>query len=160
DDRPPTKLTIRRGTETYPLADNLAPGTHVVRVVRNTEAHIGEAQFLGFDFGADGELLAPPPIQRRIEVIGDSITCGYGVEGADGTCHWTADTENAYLAYGSIAARALDAQATLVAYSAIGVYRNNSGGRNGTMPIRYPRSLADDTKSTWDFASAPQADAV
>src|SRR5262245_37584358 len=63
------------------LATGLAAGPHTVEIYRRTEANQGEAQFLGFDL-AGGELLAAPaPRDRRLEVIGDSITCGYGNEG-------------------------------------------------------------------------------
>src|SRR5207302_10262863 len=121
-----------------------------VTVFRDTESLLGEAQFLGFDFGAGGALLAPPPSARRIEIVGDSISSGYGDEGRDGTCKYTAPTQNAYVTYGALAAREPGAAPTIIAYSAIGVFCNNDGGRAGTMPARYPRTLADRAPSKLD----------
>lgn len=46
-----------------------------------SEAQNGTTQFLGYDFGG-GVLLAPPARKaRRLEIIGDSVSSGYGVEG-------------------------------------------------------------------------------
>ena len=102
---------------TTPIAQGLAAGTHVVELYRRTEASQGEAQFLGFDFGS-GKLLSPPAAKaRRIELVGDSISCGYGDEGANQSCPFTADTENHYLSYGALAARAVDAELITVAWS-------------------------------------------
>ena len=60
-----------------------------VRLYRRTEASFGVTRFLGVELGG-GKLLAPPPAAaRRIEVVGDSVTCGYGNEGADMNCPFT-----------------------------------------------------------------------
>jgi hypothetical protein len=49
---------------------------------RRTEANnYAPSQFFGLDFGG-GTLLPMPAPAHKIEVIGDSITCGYGNEGA------------------------------------------------------------------------------
>ena len=97
------------------LASGLPAGEHLVELYRRTEANQGESQFLGFDFG-EGALLAPPPrAERRIELVGDSITAGYGNEGADMSCPFSPDTENHYLTYGALAARQLGAEASTVA---------------------------------------------
>jgi lysophospholipase L1-like esterase len=53
---------------------------------------------------------------HQLEIVGDSITCGYGDEGTMPTCSFSADTENAYLAYGAITARALNAELRTIAW--------------------------------------------
>ena len=83
------KLTATVGKNE--LAKGLAPGEHTVELYRRTEASEGESEIRGFDFGG-GTLLAPPPVTRRLEFIGDSITCGYGNEGADYKCDFSAQT--------------------------------------------------------------------
>jgi lysophospholipase L1-like esterase len=144
-----------------PLASDLAPGEHTVEVYRRTEANQGEAQFLGFDFGA-GQLLAPPPApERRIEIIGDSISCGYGVEGADMTCPFSPDTENHSLTYGAIAARNVGADLVTVAWSGKGVvcnYGDDATACTDPMPTYYDRILPARADSAWSFANyQPQA---
>ncbi|HEX5098112.1 MAG TPA: hypothetical protein VFV94_01360, partial [Polyangiaceae bacterium] len=57
------KLTAKTGKNT--LATGLAAGEHTVELYRRTEASLGVATFMGFDFGG-GTLLAPPVPTRRL----------------------------------------------------------------------------------------------
>ena len=64
----------------YPIATRLAAGTHTVLLYRLNEASGNANSFEGFDFGG-GQLLAPQaPPPHAIEMVGDSITAGYGNE--------------------------------------------------------------------------------
>jgi lysophospholipase L1-like esterase len=150
------------GSGTTSVVTGLQPGEHTVELYRRTEANQGESQFLGFEF-SDGELLAPPPAPgRRLEVIGDSITCGYGNEGANMDCPFTPQTENNYLAYASIAARSLGAELSTVAWSGKGVVCNHGDAADSCtnpLPTYYDRILPDRANSAFDF-SAFQPDAV
>ena len=146
------KLTAKTGKNA--LATGLAAGEHTVELYRRTEASLGVATFMGFDFGG-GTLLAPPVPARRIEVIGDSITCGYGDEGPDMNCGFTADTENHYLSYAALAARSLGAELSTVAWSGKGVvcnYGDAADSCQNPLPTYYDRTLPDDAGSKWDFA--------
>ncbi len=154
----PRTIEVTRDVERYDLAEGLAPGEHVATVVREGEAHGGAHQLLGFDI--DGRLLPPPPPRsKRIEVLGDSITCGYGVLGADKTCHFSFDTERATHAYGWLAARALGADVTTVCWSGRGVIRNYDGGTEGLAPELYDLDLAS-PREAHDFARDEEPDAV
>ena len=68
------------------------------------------------------ELLPPPaPKKRKIQIIGDSITCGYGVEGsASDELHNTA-VEDPTKSYSVKTARALDTDFEIVAWNGKGV---------------------------------------
>ncbi|MCL2726192.1 MAG: GDSL-type esterase/lipase family protein [Polyangiaceae bacterium] len=149
----------------YPLATDLSYGPHQVMVMRNTEAQKGVTQFTGFDLGSDGEAAIPTDYQRRIEIIGDSITCGYGDEGANASCPFDVEvrpgvrdplTENQYFAYGELAARDLNADAVILCYSGKGLMQNlNDKAEDGTttMPAYYNRTVCTDTdpSNLWDF---------
>lgn len=151
-------LDAQAGSHVYPVASGLAAGRHEVEIYRRTEANQGETTFEGFDFGADGQLAAPPtPKSRRLEIVGDSITCGYGNEGADTSCGFSPETENHYLTYGAIAARALDAELSTVAWSGKGVVYNYDTDTNSPMPTLYKRVLPNDAGSEWDFSVKPDA---
>ncbi|HEX3694707.1 MAG TPA: SGNH/GDSL hydrolase family protein [Polyangia bacterium] len=149
------KLLPAAGGALSPIASGLSAGEHVVEIYRRTEANQGEAQFLGFDFGG-GTLLAPPPTPtRRIEMIGDSITCAYGIEGANMNCTYTEDTQDQYLAYGSIAARNAGADVVTVAWSGKGVvcnYGDDPTSCVDPLPIYYDRTLPERADSHWDFS--------
>ncbi len=132
------------------LASGLAAGNHTLEFVRRTEAWVGDVQFRGFTVDG-GQLLAPPtPSARRIEFIGDSITAGYGNEGTSASQHFTTRNENAYLAYGSVAARALGADQFTVAWSGKGVIRNYGGDTSELLPALYSRILPYDTTTLWN----------
>jgi lysophospholipase L1-like esterase len=142
------------GRKSYPLATGLAAGTHELLLWRRSEANIGLSELFGLTFAPGGALLAPPPpLARRMEIVGDSITCGYGNEGAPG-CNFSAATENNYLAYGSVAARAVGAELSTVAWSGLGMYRNygDVGAAAKPLPYYYDDALPTvATAAPWDF---------
>ena len=153
-------LKVVSGTTQYALASGLASGVHDVVVWRRTEGDQGENRFLGLDI-VGGQLQAPPAqADRRIEIYGDSITAGYGMDGAGPSCSFTPDTEDHYLTYGALAARELGADLHTVAWSGIGMYRNYNvtGASSDAMPSVYARTLPSQSGSVWDFSSwQPQA---
>ncbi len=134
-----SRLELRPGDVTYVLAHDLSRGVHDVMLFRDSEALWGETQLLGFD--VDGPLLAPPVPPRKLMFVGDSITCGYGTEGKGPHCGFLSSEENAWVAWGSVAARALDADVVLLAFSGGGMVRNNDGDRADTMPVRILRTI-------------------
>ena len=146
-----TLLATKPGTMKYQLASGLGTGPHEVLVYRRTEALFGETTFNGFDVAPSAYLPGDAPAARRLEVIGDSISAGYGIEGVF-PCQFSATTENHYLSYGALAARAVQAELYTEAWSGIGMLRNNDGTSSGTMPEYYPRTLPGRATSAWDFA--------
>ncbi len=75
----------------------------------------------------DGRMSPLPEKRLKLEFIGDSITCGYGVEGKVTDTFSTA-TENAEKAYAFLAARALDADAVMTAISGCGLISGYTEG--------------------------------
>lgn len=153
DNGSPRTVTSSGGQTSLSLATGLTNGTHDIVIWRNTEAGMGITQFTGLsNFGTGGALLAPAAApERRIEVIGDSLSVGAGDEG-NATCTGGIDAfTNNYLAYGSVAARSVGADVVTIAWSGIGVYRNYDGSTSNTMPTRYPYAVANDN-TVWDFA--------
>jgi lysophospholipase L1-like esterase len=104
-----------------------------------------------------GTLLAPPPLSsKRLEVVGDSISAGFGVGCATNGEAFTYATENNYLTYQAIAARRLGAEVFTMAWSGIGMYRDVGGSTTSAstpqMPVRYLRTIPSSDASTWAFA--------
>jgi lysophospholipase L1-like esterase len=141
-----TKKVLRtdKAKELYVLAEGLADAQHDVIVERRTEAKVGEAVFLGFEPGPGAVMLAPPAApERRIEIIGDSISTGYGNEGPGAACGYVNSQQNEYLAYGAITARNLEADHTTIAWSGKTLYE---------MREYFDKSLpARDDSPRWDF---------
>jgi lysophospholipase L1-like esterase len=147
-----TQLGTQPGKQTYPLARGLADGAHDLLLYRRSEAFFGETTFYGFDLAPSAFLAGAPVLTRRLEVIGDSISAGYGNEGVF-PCQFAAKTENHWLSYGALAARTARAELFSEAWSGIGMLRNNGGDTTGTMPERYPRTLPERSASAWDFST-------
>lgn len=151
DNQEPVPVKIDK-ENSFLLASSLANEVHTVEIIKRTEASVGELQFMGFELSEGAELLEPPSRhERKIEIIGDSITAGYGNEAASIEDSFQASQENQYLAYGSIAARNLYAELTVLAWSGKGMYQNYGGVRDIQMPELYLRTLPSRSASTWNF---------
>ena len=149
-------IRLENGRERYAMATGLTPGMHTVIVSKRTEHGCGMVTLLGVEISAGGELLAPPSrSNRRIEFIGDSITCGYGNEAPDEKHHFAPATENNDLAYGAITARRFGAEYVCIAWSGIGIYRDYGGRTENNMSLKYEKILASDSTAIWDFRAPP-----
>ncbi|MGD8782544.1 MAG: SGNH/GDSL hydrolase family protein [Ignavibacteria bacterium] len=161
DDQPPRVLETDTST-VYSVASNLDDTIHTILIRKRTEANIGKGEFLGFILDEDKGLVKPDsPPNRRIEFIGNSITCGYGVEAASADENFKPETENAALSFAGVISNELNADYSSVAYSGKGVVRNY-GDPNKTsadpIPSLYNRTCCYDSTLFWDFASwVPQA---
>ncbi len=129
-----------------------ANAIHDVQLVKRTEAFVGTTTFQNFAVPG-GAILKAAPAKRHLEFVGDSITCGYGNEGAAKEEHFKPETENAYLSYASIAARQLNADVTILAWSGRKMWPDN------TVPEIYDLTLPALPEPKWDF-HGPVPDAV
>lgn len=98
---------------------------HTLRIQKRTEGEFGMTTFHGFLLSPSGRLQEMPKTRtRHIEFIGNSLTCGYGVEGKDRDEPFKLETENCNLSFATIVARYFDADYTLIAHSGRGIVRN------------------------------------
>ncbi|MBN1781152.1 endoglucanase [bacterium] len=155
-DEQPSQVLQTDTSAVYTVASGLADTVHTVLIQKRTEAFVGKGEFLGLVLDEGKDLVQPDaPSDRRIEFIGNSMTCGYGVEGEDANEPFKPETENAALSYAALTGRALDADYVMIAYSGKGMVRNY-GDANKTsadpMPALYDRTLCADTAPLWDFS--------
>lgn len=148
----PVVIEASQGGKTYAVADGLGPGAHRFLITKRTEGEEGGTVFQGLELADGGKLLQPPARKpRHIEFFGDSITTGMGNESPDdGPDHLLKDKNN-FMAYSSITARALDAEAHIISQSGIGVMIS---WFPFTMPDFYDQLSAVGNNDThWDFRS-------
>ncbi len=159
------RFNVDQGADqTITLATSLGTGTHVVELYRETEGYYGVSTFLGFASGTP--MGAPPSSGRVIEVVGDSISAGYGDLGmelhpdwvANPACHWTAENSSWYVTYAAVAGHALGADVSTIARSGYGIYRDLDGNTQGVLPSVYDNTLGFESDPPWSFAA--QVDAV
>ncbi|MES1207319.1 MAG: GDSL-type esterase/lipase family protein, partial [Pseudomonadota bacterium] len=157
DGMPGAVKSMATGLQTATIASGLSAGMHTVELYRQTEGSQGDSQLMAITIAGGGALVAPPPAPARlIEVVGDSITCGYGTLGklSDNDCF---PTESHWDTYAAVAARALGADISTIAMSGQGAYRNYGGDMNNTLPMVHTRALTNDASPLWDFRTQPQA---
>jgi lysophospholipase L1-like esterase len=148
---------ITNSTSEYTYYTSNASANHSFVLYKRTEGYYGIAMFLGFLIS--GESLAPPPrLTRRIEFVGDSLTCGYGVLSPSTVCNATQllEYEENYLAYDAITGRALDAEYHVIAYSGKGMVRNAEDPNQISlypMPKYYMQTLVNNETQNWNFSA-------
>ena len=158
DGQEPRRIQTTGKVNVINIAENLNSGEHTVLICKNTESNIGWLEFIGLKCEA---LLQMPPLpQRKIEFIGNSITCGAGSDQSMVPCGkgvWQ-DQHNAFLSYGPIVARALNAQWVLSAVSGIGLI-HSCCGLQITMPGVFDKIELRGDSLAWNF-KAYQPDVV
>jgi lysophospholipase L1-like esterase len=168
DEAEPFKVAFRGERDSVvTLATALPDGCHTIRLMYIIEGYEFYPEFWGFLLDQGRALVEAPALPlRKIEFVGNSITCGYGNEGLRKEEHFEYETENHYYSYASIAARALEAQHWVVARSGIGVYRNygdvKTGSPRSCMPVQYEytgyaydlkvRNETSFLSEKWDFS--------
>jgi hypothetical protein len=150
DDSNPYRIQTAGKTDTITVAENLTDGEHTVLICKDTEVNIGYMEFLGLI--CKGIMPLPAKPERKIEFIGNSITCGTGSDLSKVKCgagQWQ-DQHNAYMAYGPVAARMLNAQWQLSSYSGIGLI-HSCCGITFTMPDVFDKLYLTPESPAWDF---------
>lgn len=154
DDNDPVKVNFSPTDSILPLAENLGNSIHDVRITYAIEGYDHHPQFRAFLTDGTIEPIGRKP-ELKIEFIGNSITCGYGIEDSDPQGGFSYDTENHTLTYAHRTARALNADYNVVARSGIGIYRNYGSPLQGdimTMPHEYDYTMLYNHNHKWDFS--------
>ncbi len=144
-------LTANRSDSAYLLVSGLPEKHHNLEIIRRTEWHGGNTTFLGLKIDRGGKLYKPVVKERKIEFIGDSYTCGYGNEGKSVKENFAYETENNYMSFGAITARALDAEYVAVCRSGIGIVQGYGGGRDFNMPAHYDEVILN-SAIKWNYS--------
>ena len=84
------KKVIGQKDESFTLIDSETPVTAKISIIKLSEAAFS---LCGVAVTANGELSSVPEYAKRIEFIGDSITCGYGVDDSNTQSDFSAEAE-------------------------------------------------------------------
>ena len=130
----------------------------VIKVIKLSEAQysamgVGEISLYG-----KTKIAPTEEKELKIEFIGDSITCGYGIDEIAEKADFSTSTENFSKTYAYLTAEYLNADYSAVCFSGYGVYSGyTSNGRlnsQDTVPMYYDKScfLYGDRDIMWDFS--------
>ena len=137
------------------LVTGVDKGHHILKLQKRSEGEFGKSSLHSFVLPSEECLLEVPRMHtRHIEFIGNSLTCGYGVEGKYSDGSFLLEEENCNLSFACIIARYFNADYTLIAHSGRGVVRNygvrpdlvviNLGSNDfSTKPFPFKRDFVD-----------------
>jgi hypothetical protein len=151
------KFKIKKGeAQSFPIEATSNKKEHRLEIYKNTEAHSGGILFAG----TTAKLTSiSSKKKKKIEFIGDSITCAAASDSVDcdkGEYH---DHHNGYYAYGPVLSRAIGVDYLMSCVSGIGMYRNwnDENKDEAIMPDVYQNLYLtkDNSKPKYDFAFQP-----
>lgn len=102
-----------------------------IQVIKLSECAMSTVGISGIDADTSDGIHPIPAKAQKIEIIGDSITCGYGVDREDPETLFETATEDVTRAYSYKIAKAMDADYSFVSYSGYGLI---SGYTNTDIP--------------------------
>lgn len=144
------------------LADSLDKNVERnIKLVYCDEGHELQPEFYGF--ATDGELVKSDASEKKTKFyfIGNSITCGYGVDG-DRSQTFNYATEDFTKTFAYQISEKYNAEYIVFAKSGYGMYRNYGDVKEGSavnMSTLYDYTLFTDTTYKWDHSSV-NADVV
>ena len=142
----------------YHLAHGLPEGKHTLEISRRTEWHGGNTRFGGFVIDSGAKTFALQRLKRTIEFIGNSVTCGYGIEGKSRDEHFNYATQNSDLTFAALVARAVKANYVAICRSGIGMAQSYGGDSAFSQPKLYDEVVVG-SEARWDYKKN-QPDAV
>lgn len=123
---------IDSAEETFTAFESAEAKTVNVKIIKLSECAMSTCGIKAITV-AEGETIKPAPKKTHtIEFIGDSITCGYGVDDEVKENHFSTKTEDVTKAYAYKTAQALDADYSMFSISGYGII---SGYTNGDEPV-------------------------
>lgn len=161
---PEKRFAIEAGTNSYSIYESDSVQSVKIKILKLSEAAFSKTGIVSLS--GDGDISPTKPRPRKFEFIGDSITCGFGIEGKSADEGFRTETENSYITYGAEVAKAFDADFNLISWSSIGVYSSDCKEDNGkpndgwVMPMLYDYTdiglegaLGISEHIKWDFKS-------
>jgi hypothetical protein len=149
DETKAIKIKIEKEKKWYTLVSNLDAKKHLVELFKVTNTDFVTTRFYGFETDAAAKILkAGKKPKRKIEFIGNSITCGHAAEDSSNDSG-APEYFNNYRAYGAITARHLNAQYHCTSKSGIGI---TVSWFPEVMPDIFNRLNPKDANSKWDFS--------
>lgn len=121
------KKVISSRRESFTVFESDTVQTVNVKIVKLSEAAFSLLEL--YPLNADDDAYTEPLAEKalKIEFIGDSITCGYGVDDANIVSEFSCGAENAMKSYAYLTAEALDADYSMFSASGYGIISGYTG---------------------------------
>jgi len=133
------EIVVKHETTDYEIAELSDGDLHTIRVVKITEAAMSYAAVKKIEI-ENGELVKQPDqedTRTKVEFIGDSITCGYGVLG-EPESEYTIREEDGELCYAAFMSKEMNWNASWISASGYGMYQDYEEQPENNVPKLYP----------------------
>jgi len=121
EDVPSKRISLDSEENIYKLYESNISRRVKIRLIKISEAAFAKVGIKEIIIEGEGDLRPTKSKEHRIEFIGDSITCGYGIEGIWNRDAFSTTKENAWEAYAAKTASYFNADFNCVSWSGIGV---------------------------------------
>jgi len=123
-ENPATRFVFNEKENKCVLFESAEEKTVCIRVIKLSEAAFGCAGLKTLEVEGSVLKTEKPVAALKLEVIGDSITCGYGIDGVWEKDTFTTEQERADKSYAFLTARQLNAELQCCSWSGIGLTSN------------------------------------
>lgn len=137
--------TLKEEKKTIKIFESVKKQEIIVRILKLSEAPHSMIGIEKIILHSDIPPKKTEELAHKIEFIGDSITCGYGVDAENELCHFTTATEDVTKAYAYLTAKALNSDYSMVSYSGYGIvsgYTENDKKDTVQIVPKYYQSVA------------------
>ncbi len=161
EENPSKRFSLDKTEDTYVLYEGTQAQETKIRLVKYSEVAFGKVGIKSITIDGINPPMPTAKKIKKLEFIGDSITCGYGNEGKVIIDSFSTAQENPWEAYAARTARSLDADYHLISWSGIGIISNWTDQEipndNWLMPELYPYtdkatdlSIGNKVPEAWD----------
>lgn len=117
---------IDEAVKTYEVLKSDEEQTATISIIKLSETAMSVCGIGSIE--VEGSAVSPTALSnKKIEIIGDSITCGYGIDDPDKDHHFSTETEDVTKSYSYLTASALGADYSMVSISGYGIISGYSG---------------------------------
>ena len=142
--------------ETFRIFESDEPRNCIISVVKLSEAAYSNIGVKSINVTSEYGIIPTPARKHKIEFIGDSITCGYGVDAADQYEAFSTTNENGAKTYAALVGKHFKADYNIISWSGIGVYssytESSKPNQSFLLPPIYGKTAPNElSNDMWDF---------
>lgn len=121
------KSMIKEKEVTFQVFKSSESKEVTLRIIKLSEAPMSTIGIKNIEVSSEEGIKPSDKKDKYIEFIGDSITCGYGVDDENYEHHFSTETEDVTKAYAYKTAKNLDVDYSMVSYSGYGIISGYTG---------------------------------
>lgn len=147
---------LNNAEETFRVFESAEPQNCIISVVKLSEAAYSNIGVKSINVTSEYGIIPTPARKHKIEFIGDSITCGYGVDAADQYEAFATTNENGEKTYAALIGKHFKADYNVISWSGIGVYssytESSKPNQSFLLPPIYGKTAPNElSNDMWDF---------